>query len=70
MPPETRPHLPISMDEPSCPPCHHDCCQSDTCPARLQSTADYGRRELHNVLLALAFFWGLVCAGLIWVALR
>ena len=70
MPPETKPLLPISMDEPSCPPCHHDCCQGDTCPNRLQSTADYGDRELTRVLLGLVCFWLLVCAGLIWVTLR
>lgn len=70
MPSKPPVHLPISMDEPSCPPCHGDCSQGDTCPNRLQSTADFGDRELTHVLLALVCFWLLVCAGLFWVAMR
>lgn len=56
--------LPIDMIEPderapakTCPPCHGDCDQSDTCPARLQSTSDFDAPLLRSVLLALAVFW-------------
>lgn len=70
MPTETRAPLPVSVDKPSCPPCHGDCSQGDTCPSRLQSTADFGDGDLHHVLLALAFFWLLVCAGVIYFALQ
>lgn len=67
--------LPIDMIEPdapakTCPPCHGDCDQGDTCPNRLQSTADYGECQLMNVLLVLAFFWLLVSSVLIYFALR
>lgn len=67
MPSETRPHLPISMDEPSCPPCHQDCCQSDACPNR-RPLSDSGARDLRAVLLWLAVFWAAVFGLVVAVA--
>lgn len=64
----TPTHLPISMDEPSCPPCHGDCSQSDTCPLRRLSSADSGAPELRAVLLWLTVFWAAVFGLLVAVA--
>lgn len=59
---------PVSNAASVCPPCPWDCRQGDDCPDCLQSTSDYGHRDLLNVILALVLFWTLASAGLIYVA--
>ena len=64
----TKPHIPIAIIKPEshsrgC--CSHDCDQGDTCPDHLQSTGDFGERELHSVLLVLTGFWAVVAVSMI-----
>ena len=53
----------------TCPPCHGDCYQGDTCPASAPLAMDFGSRELRSGLLIALSVWMAVIVGVLAVAL-
>lgn len=53
----------------TCPPCHGDCDQGETCPASAPLAMDFGSRELRSGLLIALSVWMVVIVGVLAVAL-
>lgn len=53
----------------TCPPCHGDCDQGETCPAPATLPLDFGSQELRSGLLVALAVWAAVIFGVLAVAL-